>query len=203
MRKFLFALCCVVAGSALPGIALAKTDTLTGLTPGDTIGCDYTFKNGNPSIPCAQDIVGADGTVTFQKPNAAYDNIEYFKIVGPNHIPIVAILDPLNDPILPKLQDGMQFPLLYNFNSFFDVFVEIDLPLFLDDGDWQPATFAVGDILEFTDGANTDHPSISIPGYTGRAQVFGFDIVTPEPLTVTIFGAGLLGLYSATKRRRH
>jgi hypothetical protein len=103
MRNFMFALCCVVAGSVASTGAFAKIDTLTGLTPGDKIGCDYTFKNGNPSIPCAQDVVGDDGKVSFQKPNAPYDNIEYFKIVGGNHIPIVAILDPINDPILPKL----------------------------------------------------------------------------------------------------
>ncbi len=41
------------------------TDTLTGLTPGDKIGCNYTFNDGSPSIPCAQDTVAADGTVSF------------------------------------------------------------------------------------------------------------------------------------------
>jgi hypothetical protein len=52
-------------------------DTLTGLPPGDLIGGQYTFQNGNPPIPMALDYVAADGTKSFVKPNAAYDNIEY------------------------------------------------------------------------------------------------------------------------------
>jgi hypothetical protein len=203
MRNFMFALCCVVAGSVASTGAFAKIDTLTGLTPGDKIGCDYTFKNGNPSIPCAQDVVGDDGKVSFQKPNAPYDNIEYFKIVGGNHIPIVAILDPINDPILPKLHDGMYFPLIRQGDSFFDVFFEIDLSGFLNDNLWVPGTFTTGQILNFADGENTDgYGSLSVPNYTGQATVFGFDIVTPEPLTLTIFGAGLFGVYGMTKRRK-
>lgn len=63
---------------AATGAHANKVDTLTGQVPGHLIGCDYTFKNGDPSIPCAQDFVAADGSVSFIKPNAPFDNIEYF-----------------------------------------------------------------------------------------------------------------------------
>jgi hypothetical protein len=180
-----------------------KNDTLTGLTPGDVIGCDYTFQNGDPSIPCAQDTVAADGTVSFLKPFAPYDNIEYRNITTGK--PITALINPLDDPIDDTLTPGMRFPLLTNsVGSFFDVFVEIDLPAFIGDGLSTPGAFTPGQQLDFDNGANTNgFDGISIPGFTGAAFVVGFDIVgVPEPGTLALMVAGLV-IFARTRMQAH
>jgi hypothetical protein len=120
-------------------------DTLTGLNPGDQIGCDYTFQNGDPEIPCATDTVAANGTVSFLKPNAPFDNIEYFDIT--TGLDIDEILDPPNVPINPNLTVGNEYPILQTggtFSSFFDVFTDILLPSFNNTGLELPGAIPFG-----------------------------------------------------------
>jgi hypothetical protein len=176
-----------------------KVDTLTGQVPGHLIGCDYTFKNGDPSIPCAQDFVAADGTVSFLKPNAPFDNIEYFDFTAGK--PLAAFFNPINVPINSTIAPGTQYPILRRDSSsqlasFFDVFVEIDFPAFDGANLQHPGVFVTGDLLNFINGANTDGFSgISIPGYTGSGTVVGFDLVSvPEPGTLALLALGLSGL---------
>src|ERR1035438_9016104 len=125
--EYAFSAFIVLLAPASPARANSLVDTLTGLTPGDQIGCNYTFQNGDPSIPCATDTVGAGGTVSFLKPDAAFDNIEYFDITTGDDI--VEIEDPENAPIDSQLTPGTQYPLVQptsgTFTSFFDVFFDI------------------------------------------------------------------------------
>lgn len=174
-------------------------DTLTGLNPGDLIGGEYTFQNGDPSIPMAADTVAADGTVSFLKPSANFDNIEYRNITTGK--PILALINPPNEPVNNALSPGMEFP--YGAPSFFDVFFTIDLEPFLINGLSDPGTFPLGQELHFENGNNLDgFPSISIPGYTGSVFVQGYDVVSPEPSTLVLLGTGLLGLLLHERRRR-
>ena len=192
---------------AATGAHANKVDTLTGQVPGHLIGCDYTFKNGDPSIPCAQDFVAADGSVSFIKPNAPFDNIEYFDFTVDR--PIAAFFNPVNVPINGTIVPGTQYPILrrdsgLQVDSFFDVFVEIDFPTF-DAADLQlPGVFAPGDLLNFVNGVNTDgFNGISIPGFTGTGTVVGFDLVSvSEPGTIALLALGLSGLGWRRRRSR-
>ena len=184
-------------------------DTLTGLTPGHLIGCDYTFQNGDPSIPCAQDTAGAGGTVSSLKPNASFDNIEYFDVTAGTDI--IEIVTPPNTPINPLLAPGDQYPLLQTggaFTSFFDIFTDLSLDGFDDAGLELPGAITLGQTFVFTNGSSAGLPDVTIPGYTGTAVVSGFDVVsiTPEPSTLMLFPTALGGLClwrrcSAARRR--
>ena len=181
--------------------AMASTvDKLTGLTPGDTIGCNYTFNNGDPSIPCAQDIVAADGTVSFVKPNAAFDNIEYFDVTTGGDI--VALTS-----VNGELKAGTEYPILQDFpaHSFFDVFTEITLPGFNGDGLQVPGAIDLDETFDFTNGTSSGLPDVTIPGFTGTAVVSGFDQVssTPEPSALELLAAGLGGLCLWRRRLAH
>jgi hypothetical protein len=173
-------------------------DTLTGLTPGDQVGCNYTFQNGDPSIPCATDTVGADGTVSFLKPDAAFDNIEYFDITTGDDI--VEIEDPENAPIDSQLTPGTQYPLVQptsgTFTSFFDVFFDISLENFNGTGLQAPGDITVGETFTFSNGSSNGLPDVTIPGFTGTVEVTGFDKVSnqPEPATLLLFAASLCGM---------
>jgi hypothetical protein len=188
---FVFAL--APASRAVAGLI----DTLSGLTPGDTIGCDYTFQNGDPSIPCATDTVAADGTVSFLKPDAAYDNIEYFDVTTGKDI--LELITTENTPIESQLTPGTEYPIVEStgtFSSFFDVFFDISIPSFDGANLDVPGTFNIGDDIEFNDGQplNFTFPTgITLPGYTGEVQVVGFDTVTnsPEPSALLLFATGL------------
>jgi hypothetical protein len=182
-----------------------KVDTLSGQTPGHLIGCNYTFKNGSPSIPCPSNYVAADGIVRFIKPNAPFDNIEYWDLTAGK--PLAAFFNPINVPINDTLVAGTQYPILRAGNnvqvaSFFDVFFEINLPLFDGANLERPGAFDIGDTLQFLNGLNTDgFAGISVPNYTGTAVVVGFDMVSiPEPASIALVALGLCGL--ALSRRR-
>ena len=183
-----------------------KIDTLTGQTPGVEIGCYYTFKNGDPPIPCASDFVGADGTVSFVKPNAPFDNVEYFTITADGDKKLLKLDTPLGTSINDVINDGDTFPVLTpdgTFDSFFDVFFTIDLAA------WGGTVLPVGFTCNFADGISgtLGCEGLLIEAYTGDATVAGFDIVSsPEPTTLSVFGLGLAGLGFArhymTKRRQ-
>jgi hypothetical protein len=182
------------------------TDTLTGLTPGHTIGGRYAFKNGNPSIPIAQDTVDANGQVSFIKPGAPFDSIEYFDFTAGK--PILALLNPINVPINNTLSPGMEFPILGRSpSSFFDVFVELSLPEFTVHNLAVPGTFSVGQSLSFTNGTSPGVDGVSIGNFTGAAFVLGFDTVSvvpaPEPTSLGLFGVGAagVGVYGWRRRR--
>jgi hypothetical protein len=181
--------------------AAGKLDTLSGLTPGDLIGCNYTFQNGDPSIPCAKDTVGADGTVSFLKPDAPFDNIEYFDITTGKDI--VGLIDPPGTPINAVLADGDQYPIFQSAGSFFDVFVDIDLNSFDNAGLELPGAISVGDTFDFTNGTSAGIPDVTISGFTGTAEVVGFDVVSPEPGTLLLFATGCAGLLRWRRRQTH
>lgn len=192
------ALLAVVCGLLASGAASANlVNTIKGLKPGDEIGCHYTFKNGDPPIPCASDFVDANGEVSFLKPNAPFDAIEYTNITTGGKI--TALSTPLNVPVNDTLQDGMEIPILVDpLGSFFDVFVEISLVDFIADGLSSPGSFQLGQQLDFINGLNVNgFDGITIGNFTGSAFVLGFDVVSqvPEPgtlaLVVLALGAGL------------
>jgi hypothetical protein len=197
-KHFMFAALFAMATFASGAAHAVTIDTLTDMTPGTRIACDYTFQNGDPSIPCAQDIVAADGTVSFVKPNAPFDNIEYFEVVGDDRFPILTLLNPVNDPILPILTGGMEFPLLTGntggFTGFFDVFINLDP--FIDGSFASRGTFSLGDVLSFSSGVNNEgFAGLEIAGYTGTAVVGAFNVVNvPEPSTLTLLLSVFLGL---------
>jgi hypothetical protein len=166
-------------------------DTVSGLTPGDQIGCNYTFQNGDPSIPCATDTVGADGTVSFVKPDAPYDAIEYFDITTDEDI--IEFNDVPFSPLQSELTPGTQYP-IFQIHSFFDIFVELDVPAFDADDLEVIGTFNLDDAYFYNDGTSPDFPGITLPnGYTGEATIVGFDTIseTPEPSTLLLFAIGL------------
>ena len=187
----------------LAGPVLAKTDTLKHQTPGDLIGCDYTFQNGDPSIPCAKDKVAPDGTVSFVKPNANYDNIEYFDVTTGKDI--VALFAPENTAIITQLTAGTEYPILSpSFGSFFDVFVTIQVEPFNADNQDLIGNYVIGQTFQFTNGTSSDLPNVSIGDYTGSAVISGFDDVTaavPEPASWALILVGFGGI-GATMRRR-
>ena len=185
-RRFLAITLVLLAGQAARAGSL--TDTLSGLTPGEKIGCNYTFSNGNPSIPCAQDTVGADGTVTFVKPNAPFDGIDYFDATTGNSIETFSGVAGV--PLLGEMTIGDFFPVLETspgFSSFFDVFSDITIP--------EPLV-TLDEAFSYTDGTNSSLPGITIPGFTGTATVIGFDEVgsVPEPGTVWLLSSAIAGL---------
>ncbi len=187
----------VILGTCLAlasGAALANLiDTISGLKPGDLISCKYTFKNGDPAIPCASDIVGADGKVSFIKPNAPFDGIEYKNETTGGKI--TAFSNPIGVPIETVLLAGMELPhFTMQTNSFFDVFVELDLPTFTIGGLSTPGTFTLGQELRFINGVNQNgYGSISADAYTGSAFVSGYDRVTlPEPSALALAALALL-----------
>jgi hypothetical protein len=184
-----------------------EIDTLTGLTPGDLITCEYTFQNGDPSIPCASDTVGADGTVAFVKPNAPFDNLEYYDET--DDIPIFTFTDFQGDPITSNLMPGTEYPILVQpvngtFNSFFDVFFDINLEPFNLTGNQDDGAINLDQQFNFNNGTSSGLPDIIIPGYTGPVEVIGFDQVSvPEPSTWTmlLFGIGAMGLMMRKRRK--
>jgi hypothetical protein len=201
------------AMGALLGIALcggaaraSEIDSLTGLTPGDLITCEYTFQNGNPSIPCASDTVSADGTVSFVKPNAPFDNLEYYDET--DDIPIFTFTDVEGDPITSNLTPGTEYPILVQpvdgtFKSFFDVFFDIKLEPFNLTGNQDDGALAPDEQFNFDNGTSSGLPDVIIPGYTGPVEVIGFDQVSvPEPSSLLLLAGGLGGIAGWQRRRR-
>jgi len=187
-------LCCSFASAQL-------TDKIGPLPVGHLIGGNYTFQNGNPSIPMAKDTVAADGTVSFVKPNAPFDGIEYWDFTTDQ--PIVALINPINDPIDVTLTSGMRFPILYSDSactSFFDVFTDLSLTPFNNSDLDSASAFNVGQIISFVDGAS-NYPGLTIPGLTGPAYVGGFDLVLPEPASLALLAVGALGFMKRPVRR--
>ncbi len=196
----------IAAALLLLGIVPAwpnVTDTLTGLTPGDKIGCNYTFNDGSPSIPCAQDTVAADGTVSFLKPNANFNNVEYFDVTTDEDI--VELSAPVNAGLDVYLTPGTVYPLVEGVT---DTIVQrlpnqvISVQPFNAAGENVVGTFFLDETFDFTNGTSPGLPNVFIPGannvggYTGEAEVRGFDELIPEPsslLTLAISAGGLLG----------
>lgn len=189
------------------GARANEVDTLTGLTPGDQISCEYTFQNGDPSIPCASDVVGADGTVSFIKPNAPFDNLEYHD--DTDDTPIFMFNDVPNVPITSQLTPGSEYPILvqptngsFSVTSFFDVFVEIQLQPFNLTGDEIQGVLTPGEQFDFNNGTSSGLPDVTIPGYTGPVEIIGFDIVSiAEPSSLLLMAAGL-GAVAVRRRRK-
>ena len=130
--------------------------------------------------------------MSFVKPDAPYDAIEYFDITTDEDI------IEFNDVPLSPLQSELTCPArntrIFHINSFFDVFTELDVPAFDDDGLEVIGTFNLDDAYFYNDGTNPDIPGITLPGgYTGEATIVGFDTVsqTPEPATLLLFATGL------------
>lgn len=198
----------ILIGAALCIASVAAhanlVDTLTGQEPGHEIGCSYTFSNGDPSIPCASDIVAADGTVSFIKPNAPFDGIEYFDLTPTVITPIGSFFDIFFEL---SLVPNTEYPIFrpapnQSIGSFFDVFTELDMQDFNNQNLQQPGTFHIGDLLDFNNGVNSLYDSIKIPGFTGKAVVVGFDAVSvPEPGTLALLGLGLAALGYARRKQ--
>jgi hypothetical protein len=193
------ALVLIALAPGWPAMA-SMIDTLTGLTPGNVIGCDYIFSNGDPSIPCTQDTVAANGTVSFVEPNAAFDSIEYFDVTTGSDI--VELIN-VNTQLVP----GTEYPILQDppADSFFDVFSDIVVVGFNDNGLQVPGAIDLGETFDFTNGTSSGLPDIKIPGFTGTAEVTGFVEISsvPEPSTLTLFAAGLGGLWLWRRRLPH
>lgn len=200
-RAVLCAAAVALLALAAPPAQANLIDTLTGLTPGHTIGGSVTPKPppAGPDIPLADDVVAADGTVSFIKPNVTIQKITYVdKTTG---VAFQEVTTTDNTPLNIHLDPGDRLP---HFSSFFDIFTEIDLNSFDDN-----LNLNVGDAFDFNGGVAPNLPGVIVfnsfggSTFTGNIDISGFNIVTaPEPATIALLGLGLAGLGWTRRRRR-